>query len=173
MIGQILDVRWPILFFSETFYLQLSQHRQNWTKNQCGKVKQNSRFLSARHRILPSCGCKAREIVVGKCELVLWGTSPVDLTRLIGPFKPYLAENISLQSSNCNILGLAATVALFANEARFTLPGVFSPKRSRRLPSSLLSQLTHPSLIVAKVSEKYQCWNIFAPASLIKRAVKS
>ena len=32
-----------------------------------------------------------------------------------GPFKPYLAENISLQSSNCNILGLAATVAFFAN----------------------------------------------------------
>ena len=40
--------------------------------------------------------------------------------RLIGPFKPYLAENISLQSSNGNILGLAATVAFFANEAWFT-----------------------------------------------------
>ena len=26
----------------------------------------------------------------------------------MGPLKPYLAENISLQSSNCNILGLAA-----------------------------------------------------------------
>ena len=65
-----------------------------------------------RHRILPSCGCKAREIVVAKCELVLWGTSPVDKISLIGPFKPCLAENISLQSSNCNILGLAATVAL-------------------------------------------------------------
>ena len=34
--------------------------------------------------------------------------------------KPYLAEYISLQSSNSNILGLAATVAFFANEARFT-----------------------------------------------------
>ena len=31
-----------------------------------------------------------------------------------------LAENISLQSSNCNILGLAATVAFFAKEAQFT-----------------------------------------------------
>ena len=30
------------------------------------------------------------------------------------------AENISLQSSNCNILGLAATVTLFANEAQST-----------------------------------------------------
>ena len=27
---------------------------------------------------------------------------------------------ISLQSSNCNILGFAATVAFFANEAQFT-----------------------------------------------------
>ena len=47
---------------------------------------------------------------------------PRQLTKfaLISLFKPYLGENISLQSSNCNILGLAATVALFANEARFT-----------------------------------------------------
>ena len=48
------------------------------------------------------------------------GTSPVDYICLVGQFKPYLAENTSLQSSNCNILGLAATVAFFANEARFT-----------------------------------------------------
>ena len=39
---------------------------------------------------------------------------------LIGPFKPYLAENISLQSANCNNLGLAATVVFFADESRFT-----------------------------------------------------
>ena len=45
--------------------------------------------------------------------------------HLIGPFKPYLAESISLQSSNCNILGLAATLAFFANEARFTQIQVF------------------------------------------------
>ena len=38
----------------------------------------------------------------------------------MGPFKPYLADNIFIQSSNCNILELAATVAFFANEARFT-----------------------------------------------------
>ena len=36
------------------------------------------------------------------------------------PFEPYLAENIALQSSNRNILGLTATVAFFDNEARFT-----------------------------------------------------
>ena len=57
------------------------------------KVKKISSFLS------PSCGCKARETMATKCELVVWGTS---------------TENISLQSSYCNILGYAATVALFA-----------------------------------------------------------
>ena len=36
-----------------------------------------------------------------------------------------MAEKISLQGSNCNILGLATTVALFANEARFTQIQVF------------------------------------------------
>ena len=41
------------------------------------------------------------------------------------PLKPYLAENNSLQSSNCNILGLAVTVAFFSNEARFTQIQVF------------------------------------------------
>ena len=71
------------------------------------------------HRILPPCDCKARETMVAKCELVLWETSPVDLIRLMGPFQPYLAEKISLQNANCNILGLAASVVLFAKEARF------------------------------------------------------
>ena len=33
-------------------------------------------------------------------------------------YKQYLAENISLQRSNCNIFGLTDTVALLANEAR-------------------------------------------------------
>ena len=37
----------------------------------------------------------------------------------MGPLQPYLAENIFLQSSNCNILGLSATVVFFANEAQF------------------------------------------------------
>ena len=34
------------------------------------EVKNIARFLSARYRILPSCGCEAREIVVAKCEFV-------------------------------------------------------------------------------------------------------
>ena len=44
---------------------------------------------------------------------------------MTGPFKPYLAEIISLQSSDCNILGIAATVAFFANEVLFTQILVF------------------------------------------------
>ena len=84
------------------------------------EVKKISRFLSTGHGILPSRGSNARETLVAKCELVLLRNSPVDRIYLIGPLKLYLAENISLQSSNCNILGLAATVAFFASEARFT-----------------------------------------------------
>ena len=75
---------------------------------------------------------------------------------LIGPFKPYLGENISLQSSNCDILGLAATVAFFANETQFTqLKGMFSPKGSRLLPIflTLLTSITH-HLSMVKFSEK-------------------
>ena len=37
----------------------------------------------------------------------------------MGPLEQYLAENISLQRSNCIIFGLTDMVALFANEARF------------------------------------------------------
>ena len=42
------------------------------------EVKKISRFLSTGHGIMPSWGCKLRETVDGKCELVVWGTSPVD-----------------------------------------------------------------------------------------------
>ena len=109
----------PIFLFRNRFYLQLSTNCPKMNKKSMWEVKKNSRFLSTGHRILPSFGCKARETMVAKCELVLYGASPVDKIRLIGPFKPYVAENISLQSSNCNILGLAATVAFFTNEPRF------------------------------------------------------
>jgi len=33
--------------------------------------KKNSRFLSTGHGVLPSCGFKAREALVAKCELLL------------------------------------------------------------------------------------------------------
>ena len=109
----------PIFLFRNRFYLQLST-RPIMNKKSMWEVKKISRFLSTGHRILPSFGCKARETMAAKCELVLYGTSPVDKIRLIGPFKPFSAENIFLQSPNRNILGLAATVVFLANEARFT-----------------------------------------------------
>ena len=34
------------------------------------EVQKNLRFLFAGHRILPSCGCKARETLVSEDELV-------------------------------------------------------------------------------------------------------
>ena len=101
--------------FRNRFYLQLSPHCPKMNKKSMWEVKKNSRVLSTGHGILPSWGFKARETMVAKCELVLWGTSLVDLIRLRGPLKPSSAETISLLSSNCNILGLAATVAFFTN----------------------------------------------------------
>jgi len=86
------------------FYSQLSPHCPKMNKNQCWKFKKNSRFLSTGHRILPSCGCKARETMVAKYELGLKGTS---------------ADNISLQRFNCIIFGPTHIVALFVDEARF------------------------------------------------------
>ena len=83
----------PTFLFRNRFYLQLSPHCPKMNKKSMWEVKKISRFLSTGHGILPSCGSKAREAMVAK---------------------------ISLQSSDCNILGLAAIVAFFANEARFT-----------------------------------------------------
>ena len=83
------------------------------------KVKKLSRFLSSGYGLLPSCGCKAHETMVAKCELVLQGTSTVNEIHLMGPLKQSFVENISLQRCNCNIFGLTDTVALFAKEGRF------------------------------------------------------
>ena len=115
----------PIFLFRKTFYLQLSPHCPKMSKKSVWEVKKNSRFLSMGYGILPCCGSKARKTMVVKCELVLWRTSPIDGFHLIGSIKPYLAENISLQSSNCNILGLVAIAAFFVNEPRFTQIWVF------------------------------------------------
>ena len=60
----------PTFLFRNRFYLQLFPHCPKMNKKSVWEGKKYSRFLSARHRILPSCGSKAREIVVAKCELV-------------------------------------------------------------------------------------------------------
>ena len=59
----------PIFLFR--FYLQLSPHCPKMNKKSMWEVKKISGFLSTGHGILPSCGSKARETMVAKCELVL------------------------------------------------------------------------------------------------------
>ena len=61
----------PTFLFRKRFYLQLSPHCPKMNKKSVREVKKISRFLSTGHRILPSCGCKARESMIAKCELVL------------------------------------------------------------------------------------------------------
>ena len=61
----------PTFLFRNRFYLQLSTHYPKMSKKSMWEVKKISRFLSTEHGILPSCGCKARETMVAKCELVL------------------------------------------------------------------------------------------------------
>ena len=59
------------LFRKKKFYLQLSPHYPKMNKKSMWEVQKNSRFLSTGLGIQPSCGCKARETDVAKCELVL------------------------------------------------------------------------------------------------------
>jgi len=61
----------PTFLFRNRFYLQLSPHYPKMNKKSMWEVKKISHFLSSRHKILPSCGCKAQETMVAKCELVL------------------------------------------------------------------------------------------------------
>jgi len=61
----------PTFLFRNRFYSQLSPHCSKMNKKSMCEVKKNSRFLSTGHRILPSRGCKARETMVAKYELVL------------------------------------------------------------------------------------------------------
>ena len=58
-----------------TIISTLSKYEQ---KNQCRKLKKFQDFCPRGHGILSSCGCKARETMVAKSELVLSRTSPVD-----------------------------------------------------------------------------------------------
>jgi len=68
----------PTFLPRNRFHLQLSPNCPKVNTNSMWEVEKNSRFLSTGHRILPSCGCKARETMVTKCELVLLGASLVD-----------------------------------------------------------------------------------------------
>ena len=61
----------PTFLFRNRLFVKLSPHSSKMNKKSMWEVKKKIRFLSARHRIVPSCGCKVREIVIAKCELVL------------------------------------------------------------------------------------------------------
>ena len=61
----------PTFRFRNRFYLQLSRHCPKINKKSSWEVKKISRFLPKGHGILPSCGSKARETMVTKCELVV------------------------------------------------------------------------------------------------------
>ena len=61
----------PTFLLINIFYLQLSLHYPKMSKKSMSEVKKKLRFLSTTHGILPSCGCKVRETMVAKCELVL------------------------------------------------------------------------------------------------------
>ena len=61
----------PTFLCRNRFYSQLSPHPNMNEKKSMWEVIKNSRFLSTGHRIVPSCGCKARETMVAKYELVL------------------------------------------------------------------------------------------------------
>ena len=79
-------------------------------------------------------------------------------------------ENTSLESSNCNILGLSATVVFSVMKPdllrlRCSSGYVLSETKSVT-PSffTFMKSLTH-HLSMAKFSEKNQCWKIFARRS--------
>ena len=59
-----------MFLFRNRFYLQLSPHCPKMNKKSMWEVKKISRFLSTGHGILPSYGCKARQTMVAKRELV-------------------------------------------------------------------------------------------------------
>jgi len=61
----------PTFLSRNRFNSQLSPHCPKMNKKPMWEVKKNSRFLSTGYRILPSCGCKARETMIAKYELDL------------------------------------------------------------------------------------------------------
>ena len=61
----------PTFLFRNRFYFQLSPHCPKINKKSLWEVKKISRFLLMGNGILPSCGCKVRETMVTKCDLVV------------------------------------------------------------------------------------------------------
>ena len=124
MIGQmaitIASLGFSDLGRSVTPTFLFSTLSKNEQKNQCGKLIKFQDFCSQDMESCLHAAARRVQLWSLNADLFFLGTSIVDWIRLIGPFKSHLPDNISLQSSNCNILGLAATVAFFAKETRFT-----------------------------------------------------
>ena len=156
----ILDVRRPLLFFSETVFI----YNFLLIVQKCKKiiVGSSKNFkISVYATFNPAIlRLQLRRVKLWSLNANLFFEEPHQLT----PFKPYLAGNVSLQSSNCNILGLATTVAFFANEARFTQIQVFLRACSLQNKAgdphffTLLTSLTH-HLSMVKFSGKNQLEN--------------
>ena len=69
----------PTFLFRNRLYVPLSPHCSKMNKNQCGKLKKISRFLSTGHGILPSRSCKARETMISNVNLFF--EEPHQLTK--------------------------------------------------------------------------------------------
>jgi len=80
------------------------------------------KIMAPGPRDIESCHlAAARGVKLWSLNANLSFKEPYQLTKFTeGSLKQYLAEIISLQKSNCNIFGLIDSVALFANEARFS-----------------------------------------------------
>ena len=76
----ILDVRWPLLFFSETDFIYNYLHIvQKWTKNQCGKLKKFQDFCPPDTE---SCRLvAARRVKLWSLNAILFFEEPHQLTK--------------------------------------------------------------------------------------------
>ena len=130
LFQQARQLFWQRFTFRVTFFIQ--RIFSFWEIRKASSV---FIFLSARERAESNKSCNLIGSWSGRNFLIRTATAGgirrsswsifviqfaviINLSPLFG--QPYLADSISLQSANCNILGPAATVVFFANEARFT-----------------------------------------------------
>ena len=78
----ILDVRWPLLFFSETEFIYNYLHNvQKWTKNQCGKLK---KFHDFCRRDIEFCHhAAAKRVKLWSLNANLFLQEPRQLTKFV------------------------------------------------------------------------------------------
>ena len=98
--------------------------------------------------------------------------SPIDWIPLIGPLKPYLAENISLQSSNCNFWDLQTLWSSSLTKPDLLRFGCSSghvlskTKSVTHFVFTFLTSLTRHLSMVKFSNKKNQCYKIFLQTSL-------